>query len=607
MLPFVRPALFLTALALLTPFCANAASADTDGDGFPDALEIVLGTDPSLSASTPTGSPANVQPFDAAVFVNLNFAGSDGLSISLDVKSSIDPATLAGTRSAFLIGGLARAVDLDAQGTGTSPNEETQGSFFTEGSDSFFILNTFSEFETEFVDEGLTSSVTGTKGVSVEAYLYFNGVLYSNSKLNGAYMVTAVPDAGSIGQAFFNTNEGNSAEGGFDIVLSDVSVDPAPAKAGEQITVDLQLKAKGIKVDDLTGVVDFGDGSAPTQLDSTNIEAVTHTYAANGVYEIQILILGSLDGQSVSIGATAFAVVGDDAAVNPSNGLVTEATVTPGDGATMANAQFELSSLEDESVTDATTEFEELDGLNPQPNQGASRDVVDGLLPSRAITKPSLTVAKSTAKTAAGQTRGTSRKTVAVGSRETNPTNSANVKPPKNNPGVVTVSKVSGKFIFTTDPSKNKPDQVTFSGTITLPEGFATSNPDGIRFAIGLGNVLDGLMLDAKGKPLNKATGDKTRLKKVSVKFPKLSGAALGTEVAKISVTMSTEDMDLKGFESEGITNRVRDDEAGRKAVDRMMQVNLMLAGEPYEAYIPIEFKLAPKGDAGSMATRRAK
>lgn len=604
MLRLVRPALFFAALALLSPFTAQAAQ-DTDGDGFPDALELAVGSDPSLATSTPTGSPANVQPFDASVFVNLNFQGDDSVTVSLYSETAINPAPLAGTKAAILVGGVARAVTLDAEGFGSDANSTVQASLFTQDGLTSFTFSAFGEFESDFSDEGLLASVTGVKGVSVDAVLLFNGVLYSSSKVNGIYQVTAVPDVGNVGQAFFNT--GATDAPGFDITLSDVSVSPAPAKAGDTVTVNLALKAKGIKLTDITGVVDFGDGSNPTQLDSTNIEAVTHIYAADGVYDIQIVLLGTLDGKNVSIGATAFAVVGDDAAVNPNNGLVTKATITAGDGgATMANAQFQLTSLEDSTVTDATTEFEELDGLTTQNTQGQSRDVVDGLLPSRAVTKPSITVAKSTAKTASGVTRGTARKTVAVGSRDTNPTNSGNLKAPKNNPGVVIVTKVSGKFIFTVDPAKNKPDQVTFSGTITLPEGFATTNPDGIRFAIGMGNVIDGLMLDAKGKPLNKATGDKSRLKKVSVKFPKLAGAALGTEVAKIQVTMSTQDMDLKGFESEGITSRVRDDEQGRKAVDRMMQVNVMLAGEPYEAYIPVEFKLAPKGDAGSMATRRA-
>jgi len=604
MLRLVRPTLLFAALALLSPFVAQAAQ-DTDGDGFPDALEIAVGSDPSLSTSTPTGSPANVQPFDASIFVNLNFQGDDSVTVSLYSESTIDPVPLDGTKAAIFIGGVARAVTLDATGFGADANATTQASLFTQDGLTSFTFSTFGELESDFTDEGLLANVTGTKGVAVEALLLFNGVLYSSTKVNGIYQVTPVPDVGNVGQAFFNT--GSSDDSGFDITLSDVSVSPAPAKAGDTVTVDLALKAKGIALSDITGVVDFGDGSNPTQLDSTNIESVTHVYAAEGVYDIQIVLLGTLDGKNVSIGATAFAVVGDDAAVNPNNGLVTEATITPGDGNTMANAQFELSSLEDATVTTATTEFEELDGLAPQPEAlGQSRDVVDGLLPTRTVTKPSLTVAKSTAKTASGQARGTARKTVAVGSRETNPTNSGNVKPPKNNPGVVTVTKVSGKFIFTVDAAKNKPDQVTFSGTITLPEGFATTNPDGIRFAIGMGNVLDGLMLDAKGKPLNKSTGDKSRLKKVSVKFPKIAGAALGTEIAKIQVTMSTQDMDLKGFESEGITSRVREDEQGRKAVDRMMQVNLMLAGEPYEAYIPVEFKLAPKGDAGSMSTRRA-
>ena len=46
-----------------------------------------------------------------------------------------------------------------------------------------------------------------------------------------------------------------------------------------------------------------------------------------------------------------------------------------------------------------------------------------------------------------------------------------------------------------------------------------------------------------------------------------------------------------------------------RGAISSALSVNLLLGGEPYEAYIPVQFKLASKNGeatAGTMVTRRA-
>jgi hypothetical protein len=398
--------------------------------------------------------------------------------------------------------------------------------------------------------------------------------------------------------------------------ISSLTVTPTPSKINQPVAVSIALKLKGLKTTDISGSIDFGDGSPSETLSGTALSGIMHTYTSEGVFQISVSLYGSSGQDSLSrssdgygsASAKAFAVVGQRATVNSTNGLVESADVTNGDGVSGATINYTLSSLDDTSVSDATTEFSTISGSMQQSGltRAQTRDVADGLTPSRVAMGTGLTVAKSTAKSASGATRGVTRKTKAVGSRQINPADSGNVKPPKNDPGVVNVSKVSGKFIFKGDTG-NKPDKVTFSGTLTLPEGFAPS-ADGTRFVVGLGNVLDGVVVDAKGKPLNKSKGDNTFIQKVSIKFPKLpTGVSDGTEVAKITMTMSTLDMDLKGFESEGVTNTIRSDEAGRKSVPRFMQVNLLLAGEPYEAYVPVEFKLSSKADAGSIVSRVAR
>lgn len=595
-------------VAVVSLVAGSARAADTDGDGFPDGLEAALGSDFQLATSTPTGSPAVVQPFLPGVTIFLQFQANDSVLVTLDLAEA--PASLEGKRVAFAIGGVSACVTLDASGTGVDPNTGASASVLPgEGGGVSVVVSLGGDLAANFVDEGLTQSVQGIKGVKIDAAVFFNDIVYADASLNGIYQPTALPDNTTLGIAFFNVE--GTEESKADLTLDDVAVTPSPAPAGATVTINLDLKAKGIDLTTVVGVVDFGDGSPEQVIDETQLDAITHVYAAEGVYDIEISLLGNTvakgdeSSATIAIDATAFAVIGDDAVVNSNNGLVSSVDIVETVNTDPTAVNFSIKSLMDAEVTGGTTEFESVSGTETQTQAGLNRDVEDGLFPSRSAVASEMVVAKTTTKSASGQNRGVIRKTVAVGSRNAKPNDSANPKPPKTNPGVVTVSKVSGKFIFKTD-SNNKPDQVTFSGSITLPEGFSLENPNGVRFAIGLGNVLDGVMLDAKGKP--KITGgDNQRLKKVQIKFPKLSGPATGTETAKITVTMSTTDMDLKGFESEGITNRVRDDEQGRKSVDRFMQVNLLLAGEPYEAYIPVEFKLAPKGDAGSMITRGVK
>jgi hypothetical protein len=48
----------------------------------------------------------------------------------------------------------------------------------------------------------------------------------------------------------------------------------------------------------------------------------------------------------------------------------------------------------------------------------------------------------------------------------------------------------------------------------------------------------------------------------------------------------------------------LKSDEAGQKTVPRSIQVDMILGGIAYEGSAPVEFKLSPKGDAGTMAGR---
>ena len=59
-------------------------------------------------------------------------------------------------------------------------------------------------------------------------------------------------------------------------------------------------------------------------------------------------------------------------------------------------------------------------------------------------------------------------------------------------------------------------------------------------------------------------------------------GVALGNETARIAMTMSTKDLDVLGFDSEGVTVSVRADEVGQTSVARFIQIDMLLLGSTY-------------------------
>jgi hypothetical protein len=187
------------------------------------------------------------------------------------------------------------------------------------------------------------------------------------------------------------------------------------------------------------------------------------------------------------------------------------------------------------------------------------------------------------------------RKTLPVSAKETG--GSSTVTAPSDQ--TITVSALKGKFLF----SKTTPDQVSFTGTITLPAGLNIADPAGQTLSIGLGNITDTVTLDPKGKPkLPSALG---RIKTLKFKYPKLpkgQTVATGGEKATVQMTYNTADMDTKGFDTEGITATLAAGEDAKKGASRNIQVAMVMAGVSYETLAPVTYKVSSKGDAGTMS-----
>ena len=93
--------------------------SDRDGDGFPDDMELAVGSDPLNADSTPVGSPA-LAPVDALTVaklsIHLNFAkrGSDSIAISGILTPSVK-MNLSGQSVAFYIGGVTKLLTVNGK------------------------------------------------------------------------------------------------------------------------------------------------------------------------------------------------------------------------------------------------------------------------------------------------------------------------------------------------------------------------------------------------------------------------------------------------------------------------------------------------------------
>lgn len=577
---------FALVVFLFAGFIQTSHALDTDGDGFSNDIEDIAGTDPNLFTSNPNGGTSIVPaaiPIVTNLGVELNFTttSSDKISSKFTILG-ISLASLNGSNFVINMGGAGFSFAALTDNKLISPTISFQLKDAALGGVEFTYVQNTVALQSKLLDEGLTNTnVTNQlRSIDIEIYFKSNGVgqLYKITK-SDTYNATA----GGVGR--FNTVL-ESVDGGGNspkppkLALTTFLATPNPAPLGTAVNFTAAIALKG---DNKSATLDFGDGTPPLTLSGDSLidsfkGGVSRTYAAAGSYEAKLSISSTLQSENASV----FVIIGGNTQVNPVNGMSSTATLTPG----LVTLSVDISKVA--GATTVSTEFTESLG----------REVVTGLLPTRAVVSSGIIVGRSIATDAGGVEKARVRKTVAVGSRIAQESG-ANDEPTD---ATLTVSKLSGGFTF--DGSKT--DKVGFSATVLLPATFKPdvkgSTAEGLQIHVAVGNILDSIRVDAKGKPIGESKNG--ILKKFKIAFPKTSD-----KPAKIGGSIELSNASAAGFDTEGIQPTLRSTESGisKKGVSRAIQIALVIDGIAYDTLSPVLFQLGKDAETGKIQTRSAK
>ena len=191
--------LVITITAPTVPPGSSNSTLDSDGDGFPDELEIAIGSNPFDSNSTPLGIllPQKQGMKNVKLSISLNFAvkASDSIKLSGAV---ILPAAFAqsGKLVYFDIGGVIRRFALDADGASVIGSDTVKFKLkkAVAGGVNALVPFTLSIKDADIaallIDEGLTNATFRKALKVVPVIILLNTTLYSAAQ-NQLYTATA--------------------------------------------------------------------------------------------------------------------------------------------------------------------------------------------------------------------------------------------------------------------------------------------------------------------------------------------------------------------------------------------------------------------------------
>lgn len=546
-------------------------------------------------------SAANMPLMGAGAKIQINFADAQqSRFVFVGLLPSMPNLVLTNMPVSFNLGGVQRSYTLSPEGEGVA----TPDLFHLRdtGNGFQFIVSTFdNSLAAAFNQFGLINQASNNTPITIPASITFNNQTFTTQLMGGYFAV-----AGSTGKGFLGVIQ--PPKDPFAVVkhISTLAASPNPTQVGTLVTIKGAVSLTGFN-GAVSGTIHFGDMSPPIHADGSTFQkmlkdGVSHTYTAEGVFVARIALIG---GDEIA-DTRLFVIVGDGFVVNSATGAVGRLVKSPGGTVSL---QVGLGNVP--GGMNAQTQFMDMKGnIAGVPPTGAPPPNGQlGLAPSNTFTLPGIFVAESTALDQGGNPLGKLRKTIVISSADVAASIVANTAAeqqatPRDSTtdATITLTSMSGKFLF----SSTNADKVLFNGTITLPAGYTPKATDGNDLTIGLGNVVDTIHLDSKGKlTLPTAEGYITKFK---LTVPKLTnGVAVGTETAKVSITMNVAGLIIKGFDSEGIETTARSDEAGQTSVARFIQVDMLVGGQTYSALAQVSYTTSSTDDFGSISGRSAK
>jgi len=167
---------------------------DSDGDGFADAFETAVGTDPNSAASTPTGTAITAAALQALTMstssIKLNFAktGSDTISFAgqLLVPMGFNPN---GAKVYFDVGGVAKVLILNVKGSAKNGGDSVKVSINAKNSvvaaqtAKYAVTFGKGSFATTLAAAGLTNASARNVPVSVKFTFIFDNAVLQTTKM----------------------------------------------------------------------------------------------------------------------------------------------------------------------------------------------------------------------------------------------------------------------------------------------------------------------------------------------------------------------------------------------------------------------------------------
>ncbi|HEY3322715.1 MAG TPA: putative Ig domain-containing protein [Planctomycetota bacterium] len=177
------------AVVVAAPATSPSTLVDTDGDGFPDTMELAAGSSPTNAADTPGNAPPVKQTIpltDAKLRMKLNFVLPSSDSIQLSATILLGEMTQIGSQMlAFSVGNVSKSVVLDLKGgfkaTGISVKLTSKGLAPRMGKLSIKLSK--GAFAELLAGNGLTKDTAAlNKPVDIPLYVLFDNKLFQKAQ-----------------------------------------------------------------------------------------------------------------------------------------------------------------------------------------------------------------------------------------------------------------------------------------------------------------------------------------------------------------------------------------------------------------------------------------